>query len=152
VTTHPDDVQLSRLIDGDLSLATREAVLSHLRRCPACCRRHDELVSVAATMRQRAPLAWTAIETDAVLDRLSRRRHRGRVVVAGLVSLIMCAAVAVEAAPVAAVVLALLGVLVGVTGALTPTGMTAGATQLVAVIAAVAILAPLAAYPLARWR
>jgi anti-sigma factor RsiW len=152
MTGHPDDVQLSRLVDGDLSLTSREAVIAHLRLCPSCSERHDQLVAVAATLRLEPPLRWTREETDSVLHQLPQRRHRVRVAVAGGVSLVMCGLVVVEAAPLIAAMLGLVGVLIGLSGALTPSALAAGGPQLLVAVAAIAILAPLAAYPLARWR
>jgi anti-sigma factor RsiW len=152
MTDHPDDVQLSRLIDGDLSLTSREAVMAHLRLCPACSQRHDQLVAVTATLRLESPLLWTSNETESVLGRLPQRRHRVRVAVAGGVSLVMCGLVVVEAAPLIAATLASVGVVVGLSGVLTPPAVAASGPQLLVVVAAIAILAPLAAYPLARWR
>jgi len=149
---HPDDVQLSRLVDGDLSLVTREAVMTHVRSCPTCAERHDELVSVAAVLRLEPPLTWTRDDTESVLRRLPQRRHRARVAVAGIVSAAMCAVVVVEAAPVIAAMLALVGVVIGLGGAVAPPAVATSGMQFLVVIAAIAILAPLAAYPLARWR
>ena len=149
---HVDDGQLSRLIDDDLSLTSREAVVSHLRECPSCAQRHDQLVEVAAVLRLETPLRWTGEETAAVLDRLPQRRHRGRVAAASVVSVVVCGVALVEAAPLIATTLALLGVLVGFGGALAPPAVAASGLQLLVMLAVIAILAPLAAYPLARWR
>ena len=149
---HVDDGQLSRLIDDDLSLTCREAVVGHLRECPSCAQRHDQLVEVAAVLRLENAVRWTEEETAAVLDRLPRRRHRGRVAAAGVVSVAVCGVALVEAAPLIASTLALLGVLVGLGGALAPPAVAASGLRLLVMLAVIAVLAPLAAYPLARWR
>jgi len=149
---HPGNVQLSRLIDGDLSLTSREAVTAHLRGCPSCAERHDQLVAVTATLRLEPQVRWTRDQTESVLGRLPRRRQRIRTAIAGGVSLVMCALVLVEAAPLIAASLALVGVVLGLSGALAPPAVAVSGMQLLVVLAVVAILAPLAAYPLARWR
>ena len=149
---HVDDGQLSRLIDDDLSLTSREAVQGHLRECPSCAQRLDQLVEVAAVLRLETPLRWTGQETASVLDRSPPRRHRVRVAAAGVVSVAVCGLAVVEAAPLIAAPLALAGVLLGLGGALTPPAVAASGVQLLVVLAVTAILAPLAAYPLARWR
>ncbi|HYX87651.1 MAG TPA: zf-HC2 domain-containing protein [Gaiellales bacterium] len=151
MSDHLDNVQLSRLIDGDLSLTSRDAAIAHLRTCPACAERHDHLVAVTAVLRLEPALEWTTADTDSVLERLPRRGERARLALAGIVSAAMCALVVVEAAPVIAAPLALVVALAGVGRALAAPAATSGA-QLVLAVAAVAILAPLAAYPLARWR
>jgi hypothetical protein len=151
VSSHLEDVQLSRLIDGDLSLTSREAVMGHLRSCHSCAERHDRLVAVAAALRLEPPLTWTSSDTESVLGRLPQRRHKVRAAVAAVASAAMCAVVIFEVAPVIAATVALVGVVVDLRGALAPPGAAPG-LQLVLVVAAVAVLAPLAAYPLARWR
>ena len=67
MSEHPTIEQLSALIDGELSLASREAVIAHNRGCPACAQRQDELIEVAAALRSRQALAWTAADTERVL-------------------------------------------------------------------------------------
>lgn len=152
MTGHLSDAQLSRLIDGDLSLTSREAVMAHLRSCPGCAERHDQLVAVAATLRLEPPLTWTDEATSSVLRRLPRQSHRLRVLAAGVVSLVMCGLVLVEAAPLIAAPLAVVGVLLGLGAALTPPALTASGSHVLVVVTMIAVLAPLAAYPLARWR
>ena len=151
MSDHLDDVQLSRLLDGDLSLTSREAVIDHLRTCPGCAARHDRLVAVTAALRMEPAMTWTGSDTDATLNRLPRRRRRGRVAAAGAVSAAMCVLVLVETAPLIAVPLALLIAVLGTGRALVDTAIGPG-VELVVAVAAVAMLAPLAAYPLARWR
>jgi anti-sigma factor RsiW len=151
VSDHLDDVQLSRLLDGDLSLTSREAVIDHLRTCPGCAARHDLMVAVTAALRMEPAMTWTGSDTDATLNRLPRRRRRGKVAAAGAVSAAMCVLVLVETAPLIAVPLALLIAVLGTGRALVDTAVGPG-VELVVAVAAIAMLAPLAAYPLARWR
>lgn len=151
MTDHLEDVQLSRLLDGDLSLTSREAALDHLRTCPPCAARHDRLVAVTAALRMEPATTWTASDTAATLQRLPRRRRPGTVAAAGAVSVAMCVLVLVETAPLIAAPLALLIAVVGAGQALVDTAI-GPSVEVVVVVAAVAMLAPLAAYPLARWR
>ena len=150
MSDHLDDVQLSRLLDGDLSLTSREAVIDHLRTCPGCAARHDRLVAVTAALRMEPAMTWTGSDTEATLNRLPRRR-RGKVAAAGAVSAAMCVLVLVETAPLIAVPLALLIAVLGTGRALVDPAIGPG-VELVVAVAAIAMLAPLAAYPLARWR
>jgi anti-sigma factor RsiW len=71
MTEHPTIEQLSALIDGELSLASREAVIGHIRGCPACAGRQDQLIEIAAALRGRPALSWTAIETESVLAQIA---------------------------------------------------------------------------------
>ena len=151
MSEHLTDLQLSRLIDGDLSLTSREAVTAHLRGCPACAERHDQIIAVAATLRSEPPHAWTSAMTSSVIHELPRRRRTVRVGIAAGVSAAMCGLVLLEAAPVVAAALGLLGVLAGASVAVTHPAVAVSGSPLLAIMA-VAILAPLAAYPLARWR
>jgi anti-sigma factor RsiW len=151
MSDHLDDVQLSRLLDGDLSLTSREAAIDHLRTCPACAARHDRLVAVTAALRMEPAVTWTASDTEAAMRRIPRRRRQARVAVAATVSTAMCALVVIETAPLIAAPLALMVALLGTGRALVSTAVGPG-VELVLVVAAVAMLAPLAAYPLARWR
>lgn len=148
---HLDDVQLSRMIDGDLSLTSREAVMAHLRSCHSCAERLERLIAVTAVLRLEPPLTWTDSDTESVMGRLPQRRHRARAAVAAIASAAMCAVVVFEVAPVIAATVALVGVLVGLRSSLAPPVATPGLQPLL-VVAAVAVIAPLAAYPLARWR
>jgi multisubunit Na+/H+ antiporter MnhG subunit len=75
-----------------------------------------------------------------------------RVAVAAGVSATMCGLLLLEAAPLVAATLGLVGVVVGASVALTHPAVAASGSQLLLVVMAVAILAPMAAYPLARWR
>ena len=152
MSEHLTDAQLSRLIDGDMSLTSREAVTAHLRGCPACAERHDQFVAVAATLRLEPPAAWTSAMTSAVIRQPPPRRRAVRVAVAAGVSATMCGLVLLEAAPLVAATLGLVGVVVGASVALTHPAVAASGSQLLLVVMAVAILAPMAAYPLARWR
>src|SRR5262249_21940717 len=71
---HVSDDQLSLLLDGGLSLASRESVRAHIRSCPACAERHDRLVELTATVRLARRLEWTPRHTETTLARV----HHGR--------------------------------------------------------------------------
>lgn len=153
MSDHLDGAQLSRLIDGDLSLASRDAVRAHLHECPHCAQRHDELVAVAASLRQLPAVEWSAARTQLVTTRLVERPRRNRVgvtVAAGVASG-LCVAALFAALPVLTIAVAIADPVARLASAVTPGPILAAAPMLL-VIAVVAVLAPLAAYPLARWR
>ena len=83
MTDHVSDEQLSLLLDGELSLASREAVMSHLRSCATCAARHDRLVELTASLRLHQPLRWSATSSERTLERLrsrgTSRPIRGRI-------------------------------------------------------------------------
>ena len=154
MTSHVDDGQLSRLIDGELSLTERGAVLDHLSRCPGCARRQAELVEVTATLRAQQPVEWTSALTSRVFEQIqpppasapSRSTIPVAVALAGLVVALVFAV-----APIAHVGLFLTGGVFDAVSALPPVG-GASAGGVVAALVAVALLAPAVLYPLARWR
>jgi anti-sigma factor RsiW len=81
VSDHVSGEQLSLLIDGQLSLASRDAVFTHLRSCPRCAARHDHLIELTASLRLHGRLEWSPEQTAATLQRLrapvaSNRRLR----------------------------------------------------------------------------
>jgi anti-sigma factor RsiW len=152
VSDHLDDVQLSRLIDGDLSLASREAAIAHVRCCSACAARHDRLVAVAASLRLQPPVAWTAGQTEALLRELPRRQRRGSAAAVVALSLGACVLLVLAAAASIAATWGVVGALVDAGRVLLPLPLAGPGTQFLLVVALVALLAPLAAYPLARWR
>jgi anti-sigma factor RsiW len=78
MSDHVSDEQLSLLIDSELSLAAREAVIEHVRHCPTCAERHDRLVELVASLRVQQPLAWSTAHTHATLARLQSRAGRYR--------------------------------------------------------------------------
>ena len=151
MTDHPDDPQLSRLIDGDLGLVERSAVRSHLEQCPACAHRHAGLVDAAARFRAAGPLEWSAGLTAATLDRIEAVDRRSSVAASWLA---LAGALAVTALVVSVTLEVGLSVvhaafaLVGSFG--TFAAPSPGGTLLALVVAAV--VAALAVYPLARWR
>ena len=149
---HVDGGQLSRLIDGDLSLTSREAVTTHLRACPRCAQRHDELIVVAASLRLVPPVEWTPVKTDTVIRALAQPARSWRLPITLVACLAICLVAVDAASSVIAAGLALGHVVVAFMGAVSPAPTLASDPQLLWVITAVAILAPLAAYPLARWR
>ena len=111
MSEHVSDQQLSSLIDGQLSLASRQAVIEHVRSCPRCAARQDELVEVAAVMQAAPSLVWSETSTDGVLERIrgERRRpsHRTRpsrdwtLPIAGALAVIGLAAVTIFIPPLA---------------------------------------------------
>lgn len=84
MSDHVSTEQLSALIDGQLSLVSREAVIAHLRHCPGCASSHDALVEVAAVMTVVPAERWSAQLTEQVMrqvvvrDPLPREQRRER--------------------------------------------------------------------------
>lgn len=106
MSDHPTVEQLSSLIDGELSIASREAVIGHVRACPTCAALHDRLIEVAAELRSRPAHTWTEHNTVRVLaqittlDRGPARRTRERdwaLPIAGALVLIALIALALTA-------------------------------------------------------
>jgi anti-sigma factor RsiW len=152
MSSHLDDLALSRLIDDDLSLTTRAAVLGHLEQCPACAQRHDDMVAVAATLRLQTPVEWSEAMSVRVLTGLPARKHPVRAAVAAALSVGLFVVALADVAPLIASMLAVAGVLAAVAVAVVPAPVSAGGAQLLAGVALVAVAAPLIAYPLAKWR
>ncbi len=145
--------QLSRLIDSDLSLTERVAVLAHLVRCPACAERQSRLIDVAAPLRELPPTHWTPAHSDNAIAHAARRHEtRGAIILTATASLIATATVTALAVltPLWGTVALLVTVAIGLVATVAPLGPDAPHAILALVIAA--ILAPLLAYPLARWR
>ena len=69
--SHVTAEQLSRLIDGDLALAERSAVLDHIGHCPVCAGEQARLVEVSAALRSVRAVQWSDEKTSAILARLS---------------------------------------------------------------------------------
>jgi len=143
---------LSRLIDGDLSLATREAVSRHLRDCVRCAQRHEALVDVAASLRLEAPAHWPVGATDGVTRKIPRRRRSLEAAGAAVLSAAIVGVALVELAPLIAAALLVVGLAARLDSLLVPLGAVGGGAQVLAVMLIVAVCAPLAAYPIARWR
>ena len=106
MSDHPTIEQLSSFIDGELSLASREAVIVHIRGCPACAARQDELIEVAATLRSRPPLSWTATDRERVLAQIANEHVPRRIAseqrdwtlpIAGALALVAVVALAIVA-------------------------------------------------------
>lgn len=70
MSDHPTIEQLSSLIDGQLSITSRGAVIAHVRGCTTCAGRQDELIEVAAGLQSRSPFTWTESDTERVLARI----------------------------------------------------------------------------------
>lgn len=152
LSDHLDRTHLSRLIDGDLSLVSRDAARAHLASCPQCAQRHDELVGVVASLRQLPRAEWTPHQTERLTTAMSqRRRSRLPLAGAGAAVLIVFVAVLVAALPLIGAAFALGHVAQTLVSSVAAEPLVAIVPQLV-VLVAVAVLAPLAAYPLARWR
>lgn len=152
MSDHLDRTQLSRLIDGDLSLVSRDAARAHLASCPQCAQRHDELVGVVASLRQLPRAEWTPRRTERVMSGMIQpRRSRLPLAAAGVAVLVVCVAVMFTAVPVIDAAFALGHVAQVLVGSMAAEPLVGVIPQLV-VLLAVAVLAPLAAYPLARWR
>ena len=126
--------------------------MAHLRECARCAQRHDELIAVAASLRLLPPVEWSTMDTDRVVGGLEQGRRRWRTPVSLAACMAVCLVAVMAATSLTGLGLAFGHVIVAVIVAVSPTRTLASSPQLVWVITAVAILAPLAAYPLARWR
>jgi anti-sigma factor RsiW len=153
VSDHLTDEVLSRLIDGDLSLTGREAALSHLRNCSTCAQRHEALVSVAAVLRQEQPSAWRPADTARVSERISGEARvlqpRVAALLGGTAALVACLAFVVIFVSVPLAAFSIAG---RVAGRVVPAMIPATVSSLLLAMLTVAVVAPLVAYPLARWR
>lgn len=83
MSEHVSTEQLSLLVDGQLSLAAREAVVAHIRCCPGCAEQHDLLIELTAALRLHGALEWSPAQTAATVSRVGeagrfRRRLMGR--------------------------------------------------------------------------
>ena len=67
MSDHVSSEQLSALIDGELSLTAREAVIGHLRACPTCAATHERLVEVVAVMTAVPSERWSPATTRTIL-------------------------------------------------------------------------------------
>jgi anti-sigma factor RsiW len=153
---HVDDLSLSRLIDGDLPTLSHEAVLDHLLHCPACAARHEELVEVAATIRRLPAVEWNEQRTAAVALAIGHtRRPVARVGLVSVATVLLPAAGLVGLAVVLggfSVPAAAFGLTLKIANAFVSLRLFAAVSELLLVMLLVALAAPFAAYPLARWR
>jgi anti-sigma factor RsiW len=157
--THASSEQLSRLIDGDLGLAERAAVLNHIAHCPRCAAEQARVVEVSAALRGIAAVRWSEAQTAALVEQLPSGATRapqsaGRRLPVRLAALLV--ATLTLAGAVAFVVRVPVGPLVAGSlwqafAWLPPIGGTS-ALGAGAALVAISLLAPLLAYPLARWR
>lgn len=157
--THASSEQLSRLIDGDLGLAERAAVLDHINHCPGCAAEQARVVEVSAALRGVAAVRWSEAQTAALVEHLPSGatrapRSAGRGLSVRLATLLVAtltlagAVVFVVEVPVGPLVA---GSLWQAFAWLPPIGGTS-ALGAGAALVAISLLAPLLAYPLARWR
>jgi hypothetical protein len=111
------------------------------------------LVSVVAVLRQEEPSTWRPADTASVIADVSgeapESRPRIAAVLGGSFALAACLVFVVifVAVPVAAFSIA-----GRVTGRVVPAMVPATASSVLLVMLMVAVVAPLVAYPLARWR
>ena len=154
MSDHPTTDQLSRLIDADLPLTERAAVLDDLATCPSCAASHARLVEAAAALRELPSVAWrpalaASVAARAAVPQRPARRRWAPVAAAAVAAL----AVALVLAVIAALPLALLSarVLAACVNALAPLGSGSPGRLLLTVIGT-ALVAPVLVYPLARWR
>ena len=155
MSDHPISEQLSRLIDADLPLTERAAVLDHLATCPTCASSHARLVEAAAALRELPAVAWrpelaasVAATATAPPSRAGVRRGRP-FAVAVMVALVAVLVLAVLAALPVALLSA--HVLTAVLTAVAPLG-AGSAGRLLRTLVGIALIAPVLLYPLARWR
>jgi anti-sigma factor RsiW len=152
VPEHTDDELLSRLIDGELSLAERSAVLDHVTHCPRCARRQADLVEAAAALRAEPQLSWTVGHTAEVLAHLPEPAVRRRRAALGRVAAALAAAalagIWIFSVPIGPL---LASAVFGAFGWIPPLGR-ASAGQALTALLLIALLSPALVYPLARWR
>lgn len=144
--SHASHLQLSALIDNELSLTEREAVIRHLEGCPACAARHAGVVEVAATLRTLSP---PLLAFDVALL-APRRRRDAPLLAAASVFAATGIALVVAVTPLVAFVAAISRMLSPLVALITPG--SAGATPIAGLAVLLAIGSWLVAYPLARWR
>ena len=154
MTSHATPEQLSRLIDGELPLTERAAVLDHITTCPVCAGAHARLVEAAAALRELPAITWQAgrgaeIAARAAAAPAPTRRERRPYAATATAAIVLALALAA----VAALPLALLGahVLAACIAAVAPLGSGSPGRMLLTVLAT-AVVAPVLVYPLARWR
>ena len=149
---HTDDELLSRLIDGELSLAERSAALDHVTHCPRCARRQAELVEAAAALRAEPPLTWSVGHTAEVLAHLPeparRRRHAALGRAAAALVAAALAVVWILSVPVGPLVAS---TVYGAFGFVPPLGRASAGEAFTALLL-IALVSPAVVYPLARWR
>lgn len=143
--SHASHLQLSALIDNELSLTEREAVIRHLESCPACAERHAGVVEVAATLRTLSP---PLLDFD-VASLAPRRRRDAPLLAAASVFAATGIALVVAVTPLVAFVAAISRMLNPLVALITPG--SAGATPIAGLAVLLAIGSWLVAYPLARW-
>lgn len=142
--SHASHLQLSALIDNELSLTEREAVLRHLEGCPACAQEHAGIVEVTATLR-----TLSVPQLDFDMTSLSPRMRRDAPLLAAAAAFATTGIGLVAAVtPLVAFVAAIGRMLSPLVASVTPG--SAGATPIASVAVLLAIGSWLVAYPLAR--
>lgn len=148
---HLSDEQLSCLIDGELSLTAREAAVAHLRGCPRCARRHDEVVETVSSLRLEPALAWREADTAQAIARIGRRRRELALPLALAAAALAAVLAAVEIEAVRA------GSTIAATAFRAATSLlggvlAGGSGRTVTMLLVLAVLAPLLSLRLARTR
>jgi len=151
MSEHLTDELLSRLIDGDLSLGVREAVLGHLRGCARCSARQEALVNVAAALRQIPAVELSDQVIGRIVAGVDERAtpRRWPTAAAAVAALGTCAA---ALSMMVGLPLAAAAVAAATVDRVVVVELPSSAGHLLFLAFVVAIAAPLAAYPLARWR
>ena len=151
MSEHASDEQLSLLVDGELSLAARTAVVSHLSSCPGCAERHDALVDVVAPLRLAPPVVWQESSTACVLERTHAPRpgHDLALPIAGVIAVVAIVLVALRSEVVEAGLSSAYATAEAI-GALLPTALATQPTGTLMALVAVALIAPVLSLRLAR--
>ena len=150
--SHLSDEQLSRLIDGDVSAQTREAMNAHMSDCHQCAERHDQMIKTVATLRLSPPMRWRQDLTEATLARVTDTSTEDRSLPVSTLIALTGVTACTLVAPLLHTGLAIGSVIYAAVDQLGPNiPLTTPSATLLALIV-LAILAPLAAFPLARWR
>lgn len=150
--SHLSNEQLSRLIDGELSLGARDTAQRHLRDCAHCQEQLDAFVDIAAELRLTPAVTWDAGATARLLTQLDHRRPREwSTPIAVAIAVLGALLLALELPAISS----LTGMLTSITSVLTaflPTGVGLPSAPALAILLVVAILGPLLAMPLSRRR
>lgn len=148
---HASTEQLSRLIDGDLALAERTAVLDHVGHCLLCAAEQARLVEVAAALRSIPAVGWSEAQTSALVARLPAGAPTVRRTAMLIAALAVAGAITITFVVNVPVWPLVARSLWQAFAWIPPIGGTS-ALGAGAALVAISLLAPVIAYPLARWR